>query len=82
MKLKDEERLELEEMLGHSGVKALWKVFDDSVEMMEREVIQLVLDSTPESSIKILQAKARAEGAARLLLAVKRRLAPKASKNE
>lgn len=80
--LKDEERLELGEMLGHSGMKSLWKVADECLERIEREVLQCTLEDSPTSAHILTLKKARAEGAARLLLALKRELASKAPKTE
>lgn len=82
MKLTDEERMDLEEMLSSDGMKALWKVAEECCERIEREVLQCTLEDSPASAHKLMLTKARAEGAARLLLALRRSLNPKAPTTE
>lgn len=79
-KLQDAERIDLEELLEHPGMKPLWKEADECLRLIERDVLQYNLSTgTPE---QLVHTKARAEGAARLLSAMKNRLQNQSPKNK
>lgn len=77
MKLTLEEKDDLQELVTHPGMKALWKEVDAAVQLIEDEVLKLTLTG-PDDEKNLIYKKCRADGAAQLADAIKRRLKPAA----
>lgn len=73
MKLTMEERDDVLDIIGHPGVRGLVKLLEIVTEDMTKEVLKVDL-GTSEGERKLIQAKLRHEGAAKLLWAYKQKL--------
>lgn len=71
-KLTIEEKDQLDDLIHSDGIKALWKEAESTLQLFYKRVLEYNLDHTNQNEFVIL--KAQADGAAKLLLALKQRL--------